>query len=799
MDQQHFSHPLLKERSLLFRQYQNTVLKKTLYKNSLVVVPTSLGKTVITLLICLDILFKWKNSKILILAPTRPLVHQHLDLFRRFTILGNNCFALTGKISPEIRKTIWKSRSIRIYFATPELVRNDIDNNILKKDDFYLVVFDEAHRAVKDYSYTSISKKFYDGHDSEKIPLILALSASPGSSREKIKKICSSLFVEQIIVKSEDDDDVLPYVYNIDIEHNLIDLDKEHKEISDIFQSLIDDKIRWLIDTGFIKNKKKIENVYRKDLLNLADYLKSRISNSNNNNNNNLFLYAALKYQSMAMILLYCRDLIESQGGFSLKKFLNKFENEIPNKTYQELLTDPRIQKVLEMLENGKASSHPKIRDTLSIVKSFLHSPDSKEGTSETNDTNNADGEKPKVNNNTDIVTNNNSNLGIGGINKRKILIFSQYRDTLEEITNVLNENDIPCKGFYGQSNKKNQKGINQDKQLSILNDFKKGVFPVLVATSVAEEGLDIPNVDLVIFYEPVPSEIRFIQRRGRTGRFSDGKVVVLVTNNSIDSKYLEIAQKKIAKMKHVLKDTGFDLNTYNKRSFDVTEKMNIFEIDKIPEKPVNIHDGGASVSDDDVGSVEYFNPVMDSISSNSSRSVKYFLKKLSYRKRRTDGQRSSSSPSENDLELLHDVSLAMDNRKMVEKVQRQIHDLLAKSGKNGLDVSYLHELTKLDRGVVKKAIENLEKIKRVVWINKRTITLVDSVKFIPGKKFSITIEKVLYGKAIVVVDQKWYASLDYFDYVGPRALLKKGNSFDVIGDVYKKNGVLHLMVKKAM
>ncbi len=86
-----------------------------------------------------------------------------------------------------------------------------------------------------------------------------------------------------------------------------------------------------------------------------------------------------------------------------------------------------------------------------------------------------------------------------------------------------------------------------------------------------------------------------------------------------------------------------------------------------------------------------------------------------------------------------------------------------------------------------------------MVWINRKTISLADSVKFIQGKKYSIFVEKVLYGKAIVVVDQKWYASLDYFDYAGPRTLLKKGNSFDVIGDVYKKNGVLHLMVKKAM
>ena len=204
-----------------------------------------------------------------------------------------------------------------------------------------------------------------------KSPCFLALSASPGSNKEKIQEICSNLCIEQIIVKSEDDEDVLPYVYNIDVKHKHVDLDDEHKEISHILQSLIDDKIKWLIDNNFIK-KKKIENVYRKDLLNLGDHLKSAIMDSNNKN---FFLYAALKYQSMSMILLYCRDLIESQGSFSLKKFFNKFENDVPNKTYQELLSDPRIQNILEMLKNDKILfSHPKLSNVLSIVKEFLFS-----------------------------------------------------------------------------------------------------------------------------------------------------------------------------------------------------------------------------------------------------------------------------------------------------------------------------------------------------------------------------------------------------------------------------------------
>lgn len=772
MEHNYFNHPLLVENSLLFREYQNIIAVKALYKNSLIVVPTSLGKTIITLLICIDILYNWKKSKILILAPTRPLVRQHLNLFKRFTKIENICFGLTGKISPDIRKTIWKSRSIRVFFATPELVKNDLDNNLLEKDEFYLIVFDEAHRAVKDYSYTQISKKFYDNKDSKKIPMQLALSASPGSSKEKIQEICSNLYIEQTIIKSEDDKDVLPYVYNIDIEHKRFDIDTKHKEISSIIQSLIDDKIKWLIDNNLIK-KKKVENVYRKDLLSLGNYLKTEITQTNNSKN--FFLFAALKYQSMSMILLYCRDLIESQGSFSLKKFFDKFQNDIPNRTYLELLFDPNIQKIIEILKNDKILfSHPKISNLISIVKNFLYI--SKENVI-------IESPIPPI---YEKDEENKSNL-----NQKKILIFSQYRDTLEVITNILDEHGIPCRGFYGQSNKKDQKGLGQDKQISILEDFKKGIFPVLVATSVAEEGLDIPNVDLVIFYEPVPSEIRFIQRKGRTGRFSDGKVVVLVANDSIDSKYLEIAQKKILKMKHNLKDINLILHQQNKRSFSIPDTMKATDIDIFNQN--NIKSKGNNI---DKEIFENFNPIVDSIASNSSKKIKYFVNKLSYKRKDINDQVSFSI---NDLEHLYDVSLAIDGRKMIGKAQRQIHDLLARAGKEGLEISYLKEIVKFDHVTIEKAIKNLEKIKRIIWINKKTIALIDTIKFIPGRKYSIFIEKILIGKAIVIINEKWYASLDYFDYNGPKSLLKKGNIFNIIGDTYRKNGTLHLIVKKTM
>ena len=171
----YFVHPLLRDEMIKYRQYQEDIVNRALYNNSLVVIPTSLGKTIVALLVSLDILLNWKKSKVLVLAPTRPLVFQHFQLFKKNTFLLDQCIALTGKIGPEIRKTIWKSSSFRVYFATPELVKNDIRDGTLNKDEFYLIIFDEAQRAVKDYSYTSISRHFYNNSDHGKHPLILSL------------------------------------------------------------------------------------------------------------------------------------------------------------------------------------------------------------------------------------------------------------------------------------------------------------------------------------------------------------------------------------------------------------------------------------------------------------------------------------------------------------------------------------------------------------------------------------------------------------------------------------------------
>src|SRR5207245_11704099 len=102
---------------------------------------------------------------------------------------------------------------------------------------------------------------------------------------------------------------------------------------------------------------------------------------------------------------------------------------------------------------------------------------------------------------------------------------------------------------FVGQASRGEDIGLSQKEQVDILDRFRGGAVNVLVATAIGEEGLDIPQVDLVVFYEPVPSEIRTIQRRGRTGRSAAGRVVTLVTKDTRDEAYLYSARRKERKM----------------------------------------------------------------------------------------------------------------------------------------------------------------------------------------------------------------------------------------------------------
>jgi Fanconi anemia group M protein len=189
-NEEFISHPLIKQNVVSRREYQEKIFINCLSKNCLVVIPTGLGKTIIALMLVVHRLTEIDNSKVILLAPTKPLVEQHYKSFLELTeISEESLISLTGTTAPEKRKELWKD--LKVAFMTPQVLQNDLISGLYSIKDVSLMIFDECHRAVGDYAYCFLAKKYIDlSNDAQ----ILGLTASPGSTEGKIKEIKENLF-----------------------------------------------------------------------------------------------------------------------------------------------------------------------------------------------------------------------------------------------------------------------------------------------------------------------------------------------------------------------------------------------------------------------------------------------------------------------------------------------------------------------------------------------------------------------------------------------------------------------------
>ena len=487
----YLEHPLIRPNTVEYRLYQKRIADVAYEKNTLVILPTALGKTVISAIVAANILYNYRDAKVLVMAPTRPLIDQHRRSFLRILKLREKDTALlTGRTPPSKRGFIWDGEA-RIYFSTPQVVRNDLLEGRLNLEKFGLLVFDECHRAVKEYAYTDIARYYVA---QARYPLILGMTASPGSSLERILEVCRNLYIERVEYRSEYDPDVKPYIHPIEVEWKKVDLPEEYLRIKSIIRGMLDKRLNWLYSKGIIGRKP--EYVTRKNLIEAGDELRYILEESIEEEREQIFM--AIVNQSLALTLFHMLELLETQGLYTLRRFLEKVERERREKhSYAILVSDPEY-RMLRAAVDGAQAEHPKALLLEQVVKEQLW-------------------RKPTS----------------------RMLVFTQYRDTARHLAERLNRiPGVRADRFVGQASKLNDKGLTQEEQAERIRKLESGELNVLVATSIAEEGLDIPAVDHVIFYEPIPSEIRYIQRRGRTGRKAPGKVTILAANESLDMIY---------------------------------------------------------------------------------------------------------------------------------------------------------------------------------------------------------------------------------------------------------------------
>lgn len=539
----YIDHPLIKSNAIEARLYQQVLAADVLKKgNTMIVAPTALGKTIVATLVAADRLEKVKNSKILVLAPSKPLAIQHESTFKEFLTVP--CSSITGAVKTDERVKRWEES--QIICATPQTVESDLLKGRYSLKDVSLVVFDECHHGVGSYSYVYLASRYVK---ESKFNLILGLTASPGSDKEKIKEVCDNLYIQSIVVKTEEDNDVRPYFNPVAIDWVRVKMSSELEKIKTHVDKALKIRLKGLKNMGVIRTV----SVNKLDILKARGRVQSAIARSVNPKKE---CFQAISILSAVINIQHSQELIETQGVVTFNKYVARLRKK-KTKAAKSLIQDPNFGKAIYLAREAEKHGleHPKLKKVTDIIKKEL-------------------GQNGQTKLQSDRYVKDADQKS------SKIMVFTQYRDSLEMIHQKLEKEGIKSAKFFGQASRDGEKGLTQKEQKEIIKAFKIGEYDVLLSTSVAEEGIDIPAVDLVILYEPVPSEVRMIQRRGRTGRKRSGRVKVLITNGTRDEGYYWASVNKERRMKHQL------INP------DVLEELNSNAIERMEnEKRVKVLD----------------------------------------------------------------------------------------------------------------------------------------------------------------------------------------------------------------
>ncbi|KZL76105.1 fanconi anemia group M protein [Colletotrichum tofieldiae] len=475
------------------RDYQFSIVKNGLFNNTLVALPTGLGKTFIAATIMLNY-YRWtKDAKIVFVAPTKPLVSQQVDAC--FNIVGiprSETTLLTGDTAPALRVDEWSSK--RVFFMTPQTLQNDISHGYADPKSIVLLVIDEAHRATGEYAYAKVVKRIRQYNPYFRL---LALTATPGSKVETVQEIIDNLGISHIEIRTEDSIDIRQYVHQRNVEQVILDPSDEMCEIKELFSKAL----KPLMD------KLTQQNIYYgRDPMAITTYglVKQQqdwFANVGRKTNPGMqFMMRAIF--SILQSLAHAIKLLNFHGIRPFYENLKEFRSEIEDrgdkgsKYKKQIVNDQSFQEMMTRVEKWLRIEgfvgHPKLaalQDT--VLNHFMDA----------------------------------------GATSTRIIVFSEYRDSAEDIVRVLNVHKplIKATVFVGQADSKRSAGMKQSEQIATIQKFKDGEYNVLVATSIGEEGLDIGQVDLIVCYDASSSPIRMLQRMGRTGRKRAGNIVLLL------------------------------------------------------------------------------------------------------------------------------------------------------------------------------------------------------------------------------------------------------------------------------
>lgn len=526
------------------RGYQKSMVKTGLMNNTLICLPTGLGKTFISSAIIYNFYAWFPESIIIFMAPSRPLVAQQIGATLNTVGIPKNAIVeMTGTMSPTRRAAKWNLH--RIFFVTPHIVENDLKSEICPGNKISLIIMDEAHKARGKYPaceairlIASLTPHFR----------VVGLTATPGDNKKSIQTIIHNLLISKIEVRTDESIDVKQYIQNKTIERIRVDSNGHSRKARDIFLRILERPLSWLQNNGFMYRKNPSQ-LTKGQLFHARKEFRSKHSESP-------LSFAGEAYFGIILSLYHGKNLLDNYGLEDFKKYCTNFQMKAIEKKvssqHKEVVSSVDWKELMDCIHSQQEEScHPKLEKLVEIVKEHF-----------------------------------------ANHNDTRCIIFTEYRDSVDRIVSLLSTlSQVNVSQFVGQANQ----GLKQKDQVEIIDKFRKGTYNTLVATSIGEEGLDVGEVDLIVCYDMKASPIRMIQRMGRTGRKRKGRCVMLLTAEE-EGSYQSYLKKSKTMMKSIVNHESLEFYDRNPRmlpgsEFPELQYINAFPQfgeDEIPQIPNN-------------------------------------------------------------------------------------------------------------------------------------------------------------------------------------------------------------------
>ncbi|KAF9646833.1 hypothetical protein BDM02DRAFT_3180798 [Thelephora ganbajun] len=481
---------------LIPRRYQEEIFEKAVRGNVIAALDTGSGKTLISTL-----LIKWVSTQerahkklVVFLVPKVALAQQQGAFIAKHSPLRVK--QATGATAPDMSDRLgWQEllSDVDVIVLTAQLFLNVITHSHWTINEVSLLIFDECHHTRKNHAYNGIMREYYQCPTDQR-PKIFGMTASPiWNAKDAVNSLVAlekNLNATVVAVRDHATElsDYSPRPKEIIKQYSSPPMEYPSYPVPtlwnrcDTIPRSPDIAIPWV----------KIQTRYRVAYESLGPC------------GAEMFLHAELKQQ-----VRYLLDTAVPDGGFALE-------------------LEPRPLRV-----NG-GGNRPDLVKKLDQILQLLTQYDG-HFAGATGKALDPTWCTPKVIALVDILLDNYHE-------DFQSIVFVEQRHVATSLAELINRlpnatGRLKCAVLLGHGATDNSaasiKGMPTRVQGDVVRMFRKREVNVLLATSVAEEGLDFPACDLVIRFDPVQHMVGYVQSRGRARHHTSTFVILVEEGNA--------------------------------------------------------------------------------------------------------------------------------------------------------------------------------------------------------------------------------------------------------------------------